>query len=120
MRRVERETEGLFAARLPISLTEALSAGDDAELLRKSGAAAFHEWFAGLVERLAGDLGSDRDIRRPDARTSETLVRDGLVSRMDGGRPVRSITPSRILPKRVRSMSELASGRPRDVRDPGV
>ncbi len=108
MRRVERETEGLFSARLPISLTDALAAGDDPELLDRSGASAL---MARLVEIL-GDLDT-RAPRAPAARegaarTQETLGRDGLVARIDGGRPARDISPSRILPRRVRPASELA------------
>lgn len=49
LRRVTRETEGLFAACLPISLTEALAARDDREQWERSGAEAFME---ALVERL--------------------------------------------------------------------
>jgi hypothetical protein len=109
MRRVERETDGLFSARLPISLTDALAAGDDPELLDRSGASAL---MARLVEIL-GDL--DTRAPRPAARegaarTQETLGRDGLVARIDGGRPARDISPSRILPRRVRPASELAPG----------
>ncbi|MFC2968008.1 dynamin family protein [Acidimangrovimonas pyrenivorans] len=49
LRRVARETEGLFADCFPISLTEALEARDDRERWERSGAEAFME---ALVERL--------------------------------------------------------------------
>ena len=107
MRRVERETDGLFSARLPISLTQALAAGDDEELLGASGASAFRESLVGILGRLGRTLGSEVSPRRDD-RTQETLVRDGLVARMEMGRPTRGITPSRILPRRLRPMSERA------------
>jgi GTP-binding protein EngB required for normal cell division len=106
LRRVERETEGLFRARLPISLTEALSAGEDAELLEKCGAAAFRRELSALLDRLAPGLDAGRA-----ARTAETLVREGGVGRMDDGRGARGITPSRILPRRIRPMSEPAHSR---------
>jgi hypothetical protein len=106
LRRVERETEGLFCARLPISLTEALSAGDDADLLEKSGAAAFRRELVALLDRLAGSLGHDRA-----ARTAETLARDGLVAPLGEGRTARGITPSRILPRRIRPVSETPASR---------
>jgi hypothetical protein len=109
LRRVERETEGLFAARLPISLIEALSAGEDDELLTRSGAAAFREHLVAILDRLSVDIGTEDGGRR--ARMAEALERDGMVARMDGGRPVRPISPSRILPRRIRPVSETASAR---------
>jgi hypothetical protein len=116
MRRVERETEGLFSARLPISLTDALSAGDDGDLLEKSGAAAFRRHLVAILDRLSRDLGSTRGDRT--ARTAATLERDGLVDRIEDGRAARSISPSRILPRRVRPASEIAASRaPADDRD---
>jgi hypothetical protein len=93
MRRVERETEGLFAAQLPISLTDALSAGEDEELLAKSGAAAFRSHLAEILDRLWTDLGTDGESRQARDRMVETLSRDGMVARMEGGRPVRVATP---------------------------
>ena len=59
LRRVERETEGLFAARLPISLLEALSAGEDQELLTRSGAAAFREHLVAILDRLSAEIGTE-------------------------------------------------------------
>lgn len=41
VRRVTKETDGLFADVFPISLTDALAAGDDREAWEKSGAEAF-------------------------------------------------------------------------------
>lgn len=108
MRRVERETEGLFAARLPISLTRALAAGDDAELLEDCGAAAFVDRFFDILQALARDL----DTTSGTARTRRTLARDGLVAPAasvphgEGG-----IVPGRILPRRVRPVSQPAPAR---------
>jgi hypothetical protein len=106
LRRVERETEGLFCARLPISLTEALSAGDDPDVLEKSGAAAFQRELVALLDRLGRSLGHDRH-----ARTAETLARDGFVAPLGEARTARGITPSRILPRRIRPVSETAASR---------
>lgn len=108
MRRVERETEGLFTARLPISLTEALAAGDDEQLLERSGSAKLKKHLLDLIDGLAHDLGSDLALRPGQERTRETLGRDGMVARMEAGPATRGITPSRILPRRVRPVSERA------------
>jgi hypothetical protein len=105
MRRVERETEGLFAARLPISLTDALSAGEDEELLARSGASAFRARLVEILDRLSETLGTDTGDRDARARTAGTLSRNGMVARMEGGRAVRAATPSHILPRRVRPVS---------------
>ncbi len=51
MARLGRETDGLFAGRYPISLTGALSAGEDGDRWEQSGAAAFTE---ALVDMLLG------------------------------------------------------------------
>jgi hypothetical protein len=119
MRRVERETEGLFLARLPISLTEALSAGDDEDLLEKSGAAAFRRQLVALLDSLA--RGSGRQTADRAGRTAETLERDGLVAGFEDSRAARGITPSRILPRRIRPVSEPASARALpDDRDHGL
>jgi GTP-binding protein EngB required for normal cell division len=109
LRRVERETEGLFAARLPVSLTDALAAGEDEELLARSGAAALRDMLVEIIGRLAAEIGTDDGGRRE--RTAETLARDGMVPRMAGGRPTRPIAPSRILPRRVRPVSEAMPAR---------
>jgi hypothetical protein len=110
LRRVERETEGLFSARLPISLTGALAAGDDPDLLDRSGATAFKDRLVAMLDDLGASLGRAPKAPDGDARMRDTLARDGLVARIDGGRPERGITPSRILPRRIRPASELAPG----------
>lgn len=107
LRRVERETEGLFADRLPISLTRALAAGDDPDLLQSSGAADFREKFLEILDRLAGEIGSDPR----QARTQETLARDGLVTPLGAQRHDAGAATGRILPRRVRPISQAAPSR---------
>lgn len=67
--RVMREVEGMFRAVFPISLTEALAAGDDAEVWAASGAEAFADALLGVVQALsreiaAGQAPADRRVRR--------------------------------------------------------
>jgi len=50
--RLGKETDGLFNATFPISLTEALAAGEDYEAFHASGGAAFLEHFLPLIETL--------------------------------------------------------------------
>lgn len=55
--RVKKETAGLFEAIFPISLTDALSAGDDYEAFQASGGGALLEHLIPLIEELgAQDL----------------------------------------------------------------
>ena len=54
IRRVEHETSGGFRGIYPISLVDAMAAGDDPDLLRAAGAEA----FAGGIVDLLSDLGT--------------------------------------------------------------
>jgi hypothetical protein len=107
MRRVARETEGLFTARLPISLTRALAAGDDPELLEDCGAAAFVDRFFDILQSLARNL----DTTSGAARTRRTLAREGLdMAAAPAPQGAGGIVPGRILPRRVRPVSQPAPG----------
>lgn len=59
--RVEREAGPCFRAVLPISLTEALAARDDDEVLRRSGTEAFIDALIGLVEGMGFHPGAERE-----------------------------------------------------------
>lgn len=121
LRRVERETEGLFAACLPISLTDALAAGDDEHLLERSGSTMFMERLQDMIARIAHDLGSGLRVRQGQERTRETLGQDGMIPRREVDASARDVTPSRILPRRVRQVSEDPRERPEpERRDPGL
>ena len=52
-KRVRRETNGMFAATFPISLLQALEAGDDYDRWDASGAGPFVEHLIGAIEKLA-------------------------------------------------------------------
>ncbi len=53
MARLNKETQGLFGATFPISLTQALAAGDDSEAFEASGGGAFLEHFISMIEELS-------------------------------------------------------------------
>ncbi len=80
VKRVARETEGLFKGLFPISLTRALAADGDAEKWTASGAEAFHEALFAQLE---------------DLRTAKFAVSHDL----DLPRSDRVVTPSRIAPR---------------------
>jgi hypothetical protein len=59
LRRVQAETDGLFAACLPISLVLARDAEDDLELWEESGAESFVTTFLRIIGGLKDVLGAD-------------------------------------------------------------
>lgn len=91
--RVRRETKGLFSDLFPISLTEALLAGDDRQAWENSGAEVF-------VKRLI-DLLMDTD------EPAQTTYDDGAQTSPAKPGPVEPEQPStvRIMPSRVRLKS---------------
>lgn len=58
--RVRRETDGLFSATFPISLTQALASGDDQQKWEASGGAAFSDHLIAMLEDL-GQSGGEFD-----------------------------------------------------------
>ncbi|MEE9387453.1 MAG: dynamin family protein [Paracoccaceae bacterium] len=58
VKRVGRETAGLFGEIFPISLTQAIASGEDEDKWIASGAAAFAQSLVGLLEELSGTLGT--------------------------------------------------------------
>nr|MCU0909643.1 hypothetical protein [Paracoccaceae bacterium] len=70
MARVRRETDGMFRAVYPISLTEALAAGDDPEVWAASGAEAFADALLETVQAMGREIAAGRapaDRRVPRA-----------------------------------------------------
>ena len=80
VKRVARETAGLFKGLFPISLTRALAASGDAEKWAASGAEAFHEALFAQLE---------------DLRTAKFAVSQ----EDDFSRSGRVVVPSRIRPR---------------------
>jgi hypothetical protein len=79
--RVSREVEGMFRAVFPVSLTEALAAGDDAEVWAASGAEAFADALLALVTALgreiaAGNAPADRRVPRVSARAAAPTAQE--------------------------------------------
>lgn len=59
--RLAKETKGLFGAMFPISLTNALAAGDDYDAFKASGAIDFVEHLLATVEQLSVELAETRE-----------------------------------------------------------
>ncbi|MEM9970414.1 MAG: dynamin family protein [Pseudomonadota bacterium] len=87
VRRVGKETEGMFRELFPISLTRAIAAGDDAEKWAASGA---EDFYAGLIQLLA-EISEEKRAAREAKEAADN--------------PVAPVMPSRVKPKPLRARS---------------
>lgn len=74
LRRVKKETQGLFRDVLPISLLQAIESGSDRDAWEASGAGLFTEALVGVL-RSGGGAANDRDMAeagKPDLALVET------------------------------------------------
>ncbi len=101
VKRVGRETVGLFRELFPISLTRALAAGEDTEKWQASGAAAFLDGLKALVNEIAAGAEAD----------------EGAVEAADDV-PMRSVMPTRVKPKLLTARPARRRPEAGDVSDP--
>ncbi|SEL90386.1 Dynamin family protein [Roseovarius azorensis] len=120
LKRVQRETEGLFEAIYPVSLLVALNADDDIEAWRRSGAAEFLEHVIGML--LDFEHGHSKF---PTAAThhADDPAATGPVSPIPDEdhepvtpEPANTQTEDRVMPRRVRLSSDAGSRRNADRR----
>lgn len=112
LKRLEKETDGLFAATFPISLTEALAAGDDYEAFEESGGIDFLQYFLQMIDDLAlvvahtprsiyamSQAAADGDA----ASGEQTSVEDELANAAAMSQAASAVPDeNRVLPRRVR------------------
>ena len=101
LKRVLRETDGQFGGTFPVSLLQAIQAGEDYELWDASGAGPFTEHLIDMIERLAGltarsevplfNLASKEDIPAP-------VVKSVLPRRVQRRETAEGETPSAVRP----------------------
>ena len=104
MTRVRRETEGLFYDLFPISLTEALSAGEDREAWESSGAEPFVKCLVDLLMNRAAPLDA-APLRETQAlRKTQDEGPQARVTEPDPAEAEQAST-IRIMPARVRAKS---------------
>lgn len=130
--RVTRETEDLFRAVYPISLTEALDAGEDEALWAASGADAFARALFALIERLGGQnivgaaqAGGAAMADRPSA-TTERPAPVAAPATAAAGAPAASgalprdtaasVGEGRVAPQRIRRAAAISPRQPRPPR----
>lgn len=110
--RVRKETEGLFRAVYPLSIVEALDAGDNLEQWTKSGAAGFVDHLVDLLlagpalqkaePSLVDDEETEPETRATDQIGTDQIGTDAETAMRGAGSPY-----DRVLPKRVRVLTEM-------------
>lgn len=101
IRRVEKETEGMFRAVLPVSLLEALEAGDDMSKWESSGAAKLSNTLVDLIDEVAtGREGRPISRVRSKAPGIDAALGDdpSLYTK-----PKRIVMPTRVRPRPLKS-----------------
>jgi hypothetical protein len=102
LQRVRLETEGQFAATFPISLVQALKAGDDYEKWDASGAGPFVTHLVDMIDKLT----------KVAARTDQPLY--NIANGTAIPEPVRAT----IMPRRVQRLRDAAQTDADDIDDP--
>jgi len=102
LQRVRLETDGQFAASFPISLVQALQAGDDYDKWDASGAGPFVTHLVDMIENLA----------KVAARTDQPLYN------IANGTAIPDPVRATIMPRRVQQMHQAAQTGSGDVDDP--
>ncbi|SEW42203.1 50S ribosome-binding GTPase [Cognatiyoonia koreensis] len=123
LRRVMKETEGQFGGTFPISLTQALAAGEDYDKWEKSGAAAFTEHLITSVQELTQTVAMMDEtlyVARPPVELADVpeINSDADAEPFMLENPVIDGDPNAtvVLPRRVQAADRVERERP--VRDP--
>jgi Dynamin family len=111
VKRVAMETEGLFAEVFPVSLLQAMRAGEDEEKWFNSGADAFTKALFEIVHRII-DEGqpepgeSDRPAITPDPADESELGQSLIAYAFDKLTAIRNTPVIKVLPRRVEAKGE--------------
>lgn len=127
--RLQKETERLFAGVFPISLTQALAAGEDYEKWEASGGAAFSEKLIAVIQQTDATTEAAQTDAAQDVAPADNLV--PLRSADTAGSPEQGdvdaetdrVAPSRqrVLPRRVVPGGSSSRSRiRRPLRDPSA
>jgi len=116
MARLNKATQGLFAATFPISLTQALDAGDDQGAFEASGGGAFFEHLSKMIDDLGHAVGQTQiPLGAATATPSAPIEPPADAVVLEDVVPTEA-TPDdsdpRILPRRVQYASGARSDRP--------
>ncbi len=111
VKRVRQETEGLFSEVFPVSLLQAMRAGEDAEKWRASGAEDFTQALFDVVHRIIdeghpepGD--ADKPAITPDSGDETELGQSLIAEAFERLTVIRNTPVIKILPRRVEAKTE--------------
>lgn len=103
IRRVEKETRGLFREVIPVSLLKALEAGTDASKWEESGAAALSDTLVDLIDEVAsGEMGR-RTVSRVRSRALPGIEASLGEDVSQPPKPQRVVMPTRVRPRPLTS-----------------
>ena len=98
IKRVERETDGLFRQVLPVSLIQALEAGNDADAWAASGAGTLLENLVSLIDEVStGKTG------RQHSRVRSRAAPTGVDTSIGEEQKARIVMPTRVRPRPLTS-----------------
>ena len=100
-KRVMRETEGAFRGTFPISLLQALEAGDDAEAWEGSGAGPLVATLIALIEELAELADAQRETLHQIGTREALEARSAPKAPPKPVRPIRVAEPGGVTPARA-------------------
>ncbi len=98
IRRVEKETEGLFRSVLPVSLIKAIEAKDDPEAWAESGADALMAELVELVDEVNSGSNDRPKSRRVRTQMAPVNVDDSIGEEVEV-KPARIVMPTRVRPR---------------------
>ena len=98
IKRVERETEGLFRKVLPVSLIKALEARDDSQAWADSGADVLLESLMELIDEVAGVRAG-----RPVSRIRSAAPATSVDSSIGEAQKAKIVMPTRVRPRPLTS-----------------
>lgn len=111
LKRVKQETEGLFAEVYPVSLLQAMKAGEDEEKWAESGADAFAHALFEIIHRIIdeghpepGDEG--KAAIQPDAGDDAELGQSLIADAFERLTVIRNTPVIKVLPRRVEAKTE--------------
>ena len=111
VKRVKQETESLFSEVFPVSLLQAMRAGEDAEKWRSSGAADFTQALFDIIHRIVdeghpepGD--ADKPTITPDSGDETELGQSLIAEAFERLTVIRNTPAVKVLPRRVETKVE--------------
>lgn len=127
VKRVRQETDGLFAEVFPVSLLQAMRAGEDAEKWRASGAEDFTQALFEIVHRII-DEGQpepgevDKPAITPDSADDSERGQSLIAEAFERLTVIRNTPVIKVLPRRVEAKTErlLRTERPTSETGPAL